>query len=110
MSECVSPCSLAAEKGTYSKTFWWLDSGVPHVLVSTRGERLCGECWTSGYTSKVATETSIVSSHIIGEVRCIVNLYCAKSRYKKHTSGRPVINQSKTNKDISPPLPPICSQ
>lgn len=34
MSECVSPCSLAAEKGTYSKTFWWLDSGVPHLLVS----------------------------------------------------------------------------
>lgn len=67
MPECVSPCSLAAEKGTYSKTFWWLDSGVPHVLVGPRGERLCGECWTSGYTSKVATKTSIVFSHIIGE-------------------------------------------
>lgn len=104
----VSPCSLAAERGTLLQDILVAGFRGATRSCAPRGERLCGECWTSGYTSKVATETSIFSSHIIGEVRCIVNLYCEKSRYKKHTSGRPVVNQSKPNQDVSPPLPPIC--
>lgn len=43
----------------------------------SRGERLCGESWRGGYTSKKATETSCVSRQVIGE-----RMYCQSALRK----------------------------
>lgn len=65
--ECVSPCSLAAEKGTYSKTFWWLDAGVPHVLKFWVVSGSVANAGRQGALRKTQTRQAMFPGTFIGE-------------------------------------------